>query len=77
MQVGDHKETLELILHPHIVAHSAKIIAEVKKSGRPDSAHNCRFSPIHKDGKDRGMKDALKRLKGAKSWAKSHYFPME
>jgi hypothetical protein len=37
MPVGHEKITGICILHTHIVAHGAKIIAQVKKTGGPDT----------------------------------------
>lgn len=53
MQVGNHEITCVIFLHPHIVVHSAEVIAKVQESGRADATHYNGLHIVHKDGEDK------------------------
>src|SRR5678816_4544879 len=53
MQIGDHEITFILLLHPNIVADSAKIVSQVQKSCGPYATHYNLFPLFHKATKIR------------------------
>lgn len=51
MQIGHHKITGVFILHTHEVAQGTKVVAQVQKSGRPDTAHHYLILLCHRAAK--------------------------
>jgi hypothetical protein len=51
MPVGYKKIAVIFFLHPHIITHGAKIIAQVQKTSRPYPAYDDFFLLLHKAAK--------------------------
>jgi hypothetical protein len=51
MPVCHEEIAIIFFLHPHIVAHGAKIITQVQKTSGPNTAYNDFFLLLHKAAK--------------------------
>jgi hypothetical protein len=53
MKISYHEITLEVFLHPYVIANGPKIVTQVQEPGWPYSTHYYFALCCHKDGEDK------------------------